>query len=903
MKTSIGISTNNRTSLHLLLLAMTYLLLTLLTPAAMAQETPEQNVLPTSQEKAQATLQRAVENLDVDCEGDELCEAILDICEDEFLCVLMLRVCSQNPDFCMEILEEHMPECDEQEEDCEAPSECNEEQMDCDEPAECNEDEMNCEEPSECNEEQIGCEEPADCNEEDMNCDEPTECNEGEMNCEEPTECNEEQMDCEEAPDCNEDEGNCEEQEEETEGDNEGDTGNDGGHGDGHDGGHGSGTNHQHSCMMTPDFTDISLMTHTAAQSGAWSDSATWGGNIPGSGAIVQIPEGIEVSIARVLGSRLETVRIDGTLTFAHNQHTELKVDTLFSSCSGHLQIGNSTTTIQPDVSARIVFIDDGPVNDARLLSRGAILMGKTTIYGTPKTHRAIISPHARQGDTAIKLSSAPAGWQIDDELIITGTLINDPTSDEIRNIRQLNGTQITLDSALSLDHTAPEADLNVYVANSSRNVEFISENPAVDHRGHIMFMSLDVDVQNVRFTELGRTDKTRPLDDFQFNFHDGGSGDDAPATADVIPLGGRNVRGRYAIHFHQSGVDPSSTPALVKGSVVFNGPGWGFVNHSSHVDFIDNVSYGLQGAGFYTEAGNEIGRMQGNIAIRSVNSSFTLDDQGAIDPDLSANFMDYGNDGDGFWLTGNRVSMIDNVAAGASAHGIIYWTDGIMEPANSTTTRVTVPVADLPNGDLIPNRTAIPVWWAPLAENRGNESYGSTVGFRIRYVHARNYLGREEESDFHRSPPQAYIDTLTPTINNLTVWGSRDGVLLNYNERMNLSGARIVGFGKDISQFSFNPGTAKSGVGLDVGNDATHGPAQIDNITISGFGMALVTPVNGLWQLGNITLRDNNTDMLIQPPETEPTQVNLQNVQFQTFEVVDGDNSAGLPGHIVVQN
>jgi hypothetical protein len=547
------------------------------------------------------------------------------------------------------------------------------------------------------------------------------------------------------------------------------------------------------------------------------------------------------------------------------------------------------------------VFIDDGPVNDGQLLSRGAILKGSTIIHGAPKTHRAVISPQARQGDSELNLTAAPAGWQVNDQLVITGTTPNDPLSDEIRSIAAINGERIALDRPLALDHTAPSSDLNVYVANTTRNVEFLSESQALAHRGHIMFMSLNVDVQNARFTELGRTDKTTELNDFQFEFPDGGSGDDAPATADVISLGGSNIRGRYAIHFHRAGTDSETAPAVVKGSVVFNGPGWGFVNHSSHVNFVDNVSYGLQGAGFYTEAGDEIGTMQGNIAIRSVNRSFTLDDQGAIDPDLGAFLMDYGNDGDGFWLTGNRVSMIGNVAAGASAHGIIFWTDGIMEPGADTATRVTVDVNDLPNGDLITNRTTVPVWWAPLAEVRDNESYGATIGFRARYIHAKNYLGREEESDFHRSPPTAYINTLNPVISDLTVWGSRDGVLLNYNERIRLSGARIVGFGRDVSEFSFNDGTAKSGIGLDVGNDSTHGPGVIQNVQIEGFGMGMATPVNGFWSVEGVTLQQNGTDLLVQPAETEPTSVTLQSVVFDTFEVVD-ESGETLPDHIVLE-
>lgn len=665
---------------------------------------------------------------------------------------------------------------------------------------------------------------------------------------------------------------------------------------------HGQVSQHHH-CTAAPAFVDTALMSISAVQSGAWSDMTTWGGTLPVDGSRVHIPEGLTVTVDDSLAARHETVRIDGTLDFAADRNTRLQVDTLFTSCSGSLQIGSALQPIQNNVTAQVVFIDDGPVSDEQRLSRGAILMGKTTVHGAARTHRAIITPQATQGDSVLKLNIIPTDWQINDQIIITGTVPGNPQSDEVRQVAALDGSQVTLDQPLMLDHTAPAPDLNVYVANTTRNVEFVSESETVAHRGHIMLMSLDVNIQNARFTRLGRTDKTIELNDFQFDFHDGGDGDDAPASADLVALGGSNVRGRYPVHFHRAGTSPGSTPALVKGSVVFDGPGWGFVNHSSNVDFIDNVSYDLQGAGFYTEAGDETGTMQGNIAIRSVNRSFYIEEPGgAIDPDLRAYLMDYGHDGDGYWLTGNRVRLIDNVAAGASAHGFVYWTDGIMEPDASPATRATVAVSDLPNGNLIPGRQSVPVWWAPLAEIRNNESYGATVGFRMRYVHAKNYLGRDEQSDFHRSPPAAYIETLQPAVNDLTVWGNRDGVLLNYNERMTLNGARIVGFGKDVSQFNFNPGTAKSGIGLDIGNDATHGPGRVSEVQIEGFGMGMAIPVNGQWDLQNLTLRNNSVDLLVQPTDNDQTQVILQSVTFDTFEVYD-EAVDQLPEHVVVVN
>ena len=56
----------------------------------------------------------------------------------------------------------------------------------------------------------------------------------------------------------------------------------------------------------------------------------------------------------------------------------------------------------------------------------------------------------------------------------------------------------------------------HIYVANMLRNVMVMSQNTQdIDRRGHVMFMhSDDVQVHNAGFYGLGRTDKTRPIND-----------------------------------------------------------------------------------------------------------------------------------------------------------------------------------------------------------------------------------------------------------------------------------------------------------------------------------------------------------------------------------------------------
>ena len=80
----------------------------------------------------------------------------------------------------------------------------------------------------------------------------------------------------------------------------------------------------------------------------------------------------------------------------------------------------------------------------------------------------------------------------------------------------------------------------------------------------------------------------------------------------------GLNPRGRYAVHFHRTGIDEDDDPATISDSSVVDTPGWGIVNHSSNVDVDGNVVFNAVGAAYVTEAGDEIGTFNHNIAIHS---------------------------------------------------------------------------------------------------------------------------------------------------------------------------------------------------------------------------------------------------------------------------------------------
>src|SRR4030095_12941186 len=107
----------------------------------------------------------------------------------------------------------------------------------------------------------------------------------------------------------------------------------------------------------------------------------------------------------------------------------------------------------------------------------------------------------------------------------------------------------------------------------------------------------------------------------------------------------GLNARGRYAVHFHRTGVEPGDAAAIITDSAVVDSPGWGIVHHSSNVDVSDNVVFNALGAAYVTEAGDEIGTFDHNIAIHSRGSGQGIESRKQV--------QDFGHQGDGVWLHG----------------------------------------------------------------------------------------------------------------------------------------------------------------------------------------------------------------------------------------------------------
>jgi Ca2+-binding RTX toxin-like protein len=539
-------------------------------------------------------------------------------------------------------------------------------------------------------------------------------------------------------------------------------------------------------------------VTNYALRSGSWSDPTIWkNGVVPADGSHVLIPLGVRVVVDKMIPQRIDTIRIDGTLTFATNTNTELKVDTMVDTETGRLEIGTAANPIQLGVVAHLMFTDNGPIDrttDPFALGRGLITHGSVSMYGASTTSFENIVGSALAGSNVLQLASWPSGWNLGDRIVIAGS-DGGTQQNETRRILRIDGGTITLDQPLTFSHVPATSSVSIQVANLTRNVVIDSEATSIDRYGHVMFMhNPDVNINFVEFDHLGRTDKLQPINDpvVDANWH-------------LVPGTGTNPRGRYAVNFDRNGTVNDGHPAVVRGSVVNGSPGWGFVNHSSYVDISDDVGFNIVGAAFVTEAGDEIGNFTHDIAIGSTGSGEQFESRVSV--------QDFGHQGDGFWFQGTGISVTDNVAAGNAGNGFIYFGRGLIQGGVETEFLS----QNLPDPSVANGAGTISVGDVPVLQFTRNTAYDSGSGLTINY--------HMEDATYSQYG----------TFSDSVFWNDTQGVALPYSNQVILKNLTVVG--------------PKTGITLPFAgiecNDITQN-IVFDNLHVSGYQTGLDVPMGG---------------------------------------------------------
>jgi hypothetical protein len=429
-------------------------------------------------------------------------------------------------------------------------------------------------------------------------------------------------------------------------------------------------------------FNLVSVMTNETVNSGAWNDANTWkNGQIPQDGARVVIHSNHRVVINSQIDTPLRTVLVEGELAFNPHKNTRLIADTIITANNSILRIGEPREPIDGDKKAEIIISDynsegmitdnpDSPDYDPLRIGQGLLVNGEFLAHGEEKTpYVTIANRGVGAGEITIEFDEEVENWHVGDKVVILGVSDNGTEAEE-RTITAINGDSITIDRPLEYNHivpdtTIPDLDLKVHVANLSRNI-IIKTDPTkiaqypdkndmrnIEHRGHVLFMHTNnVNISDIEFDDLGRTNKKYVLNETTFT-------SEAPdATATHI---GTNQAARYPVHFHRAGFNEKL--GRVTECVINQSPGWGYVNHSSNAVMEYNIAYGVYGSSFITEAGDEHGVFKGNMAIatRGVGRSDVRDWKSREKDD------DWGFQGNGFWMLGFYVDVVDNIVNGSS--------------------------------------------------------------------------------------------------------------------------------------------------------------------------------------------------------------------------------------------
>ncbi|MFK7950544.1 MAG: T9SS type A sorting domain-containing protein [Saprospiraceae bacterium] len=355
----------------------------------------------------------------------------------------------------------------------------------------------------------------------------------------------------------------------------------------------------------------------------------------------------------------------------------EVGPDSRFNSYADAIAGNTSVTEL-----TRTVYDDGNGVTgrygwDSTQLSLGIMTMGQLEIIGQEKLVMSKLANDAAKAQRDVQLENTPTGWLVGDSIIITkgGNIGVVSNGNDLKAIDILNGTTITTTTNLNKNHegkVSGDWDLHCYAGNLTRNITFKSANPnQIHHRGHLMAMGsgTNVQIRNAAFKDMGRTDKSRLLDDFiwkqwlqpaVFNCKISALGQEVCEMERNLKGDITNSRGRYSLHLHKLGTTHTANMAYITGCVVWGNPGWGITHHDSYATISDNVVYDVTGGGIVSESGSEMGFWDDNLVV-------DIDKGHTYDKYASALFHDdYLFSGQGLAMKGRGVVCRNNVIVDA---------------------------------------------------------------------------------------------------------------------------------------------------------------------------------------------------------------------------------------------
>jgi len=298
-----------------------------------------------------------------------------------------------------------------------------------------------------------------------------------------------------------------------------------------------------------------------------WSDPAGWGGALPSPGSTVRIADRVVLDVDATVAALL--IEPTGSLVFARDR-------TLTLASAGNVEVRGALALAPGDTAVHTLRF---PAVDERRFKGGGTGVqdtdtglwvtgsGYLRLDGAAKTAWARAADSLKPGETTIKLSNTPTGWQVGDELAVTPTGTPDTdgfsTAYDLRTIARIDDATVTLDAPLRHAHPRTTVGgglaLGAEVLNLTRTVRVEG---TAQGRAHVhLTSSRRADVRHAALRWLG----PRAPSSEKWNGQ--------PVTEPVL--------GRYGLHLHM--LADASRGTVVEGVVVRDTGNHAFVPHASH--------------------------------------------------------------------------------------------------------------------------------------------------------------------------------------------------------------------------------------------------------------------------------------------------------------------------------
>lgn len=397
----------------------------------------------------------------------------------------------------------------------------------------------------------------------------------------------------------------------------------------------------------------------------AWSNPATWGGQMPPAGAEIVIPAGKVITLDTD-PPPLAGLRIEGTLRFARR---DTKLTAGYIDVTGALEIGSPSAPFAQKV---VITLNGQPQATNDGTSRGLnVRGGRLELFGlAPTPVWTKLNEHADAGTTTLTLKEG-VNWRPGDTIAIAPTDFYGVAATERLTLAAASGNRLGLDQPLAKFRWGKLQ----YVTNTGMSLipdsSFVP--PALpaptqlDERAAVGNLTRNIVIQ-------GADDAA--WQNKGFGAHIMVMGLASKVTIDGVEIrraGQAGVTARYPMHWHMLsyGADGQllgdAIGHVIRNSAIWNSSQRCVVIHATNgVQVLNNICQDIKGHAFFLEDAVERRNvLEGNLALM-----MRMPASGQLLQKHEAQPFEGGPSG--FWLT-NPDNTVRNNHAG-DAHGNGFW-------------------------------------------------------------------------------------------------------------------------------------------------------------------------------------------------------------------------------------